>query len=330
MTLSNAIRVLIATLLLAATNRGTAAAAAVELIADADFRRGVRATEAGGADYVVRWSGSENPVWRINHHHSQSSFLNRAAYRMNPQGFRFEDEFSSLVVHPADGTADVILGLNADREFGGTYRRAGEPWPHAYLTQRISAPNGHLGAQSPTMAELAAVDFAVEVRLLHDRRNLAAGHNPAIHAAQFVCFFTIQNLNRQSKGYGDYYWFGVLLYDDRHPVTRRHAMRDRGSPLKRGTEKLIYDVGVAPFTQEVVGQGRWVSVRGDLLPHFRAGLQEAWKQGYLPASQDFNDYRIGGLVLGWEVTGRNEVALAVRGLRATGRLATGPAMAPNR
>jgi hypothetical protein len=330
MNLSTVTRVIIGIPLLAVANLGAASATTVELIADAEFRRGVRATEADGADHVVQWWGSDDPVWRINHHHSQSSFLNRAAYRIHPQGFVFEDEFSSLVVHPVDGSADIVLGVNASREFGGAYRKAGEPWPHAYLTQRISAPRGHLGAQAPAISELEAVDFTVDVRLLHDRRNLAAGHNASIHAAQFVCFFTLQNLNRQSPGFGDYCWFGVLLYDDRHLVTRRKAMRDRGSALKRGTEKLIYDVGIAPFTLEVVGQGNWVSVRGDLLPHFRAGLREAWKQGYLPASQDFKDYRVGGLVIGWEVTGLNEVAMAVRGLRATGRLAAGPAIVPNR
>lgn len=56
---------------------------------------------------------------------------------------------------------------------------------------------------------------------------------------------------------------------------------------------------------------------GDLLPHIVSGLREAWKQGYLSASQKLADYRIGGLVLGWEVTGLNDVAIAVRDLRAT-------------
>jgi hypothetical protein len=30
-------------------------------------------------------------------------------------------------------------------------------------------------------------------------------------AAQFLAYLTVQNLNRQSPGYGDYLWFGVQM-----------------------------------------------------------------------------------------------------------------------
>ena len=87
-----------------------------------------------------------------------------------------------------------------------------------------------------------------------------------------------------------------------------------------GTDKFIYDVGVKPFTDKVVGAGEWVAVEGDLLPHILAGLRQCWQRGYLADSQDLADYRIGSCVVGWEVTGLNDCAIAVEGLRATAAL----------
>lgn len=290
----------------------------VELIGDAKFELGflVREDNKPGSP-PVRWKEAGNPVWALTHHHSKSSFDNREHFQFRQNGLTFDDGFTMLDVHPPSGDADVVLGLNADKEYGGIYRQKGDPWPHVYLTQRISDSSGHLGADAPTLADMKAIDFSVSVKLLYDRANPKEGRIRSVHAAQFILFFTIQNLNRQSEGHGDYYWFGIALYDDREPVTFLHAMQDKGSPKKKGTDKLIYNVGVKPFTSEVVADGRWVNVRGDILPHILAGLREAWKRGYLPASQNLSDYRIGSLVMGWEIPGLNDAAVAFKDLRAT-------------
>lgn len=292
----------------------------VELIADTAFEHGLRVAEPGTPEQIVRWSGAASPEWRINHHHSKSLFTNMAGFSYRENGLTFADGYSSLVIHPADKSADCIVGLDANKEYGGVYRQPGDPWPHIYLSQRISNPGGHLLPDGPAISEIEKIDFSISVRLLHDRKNMGDGYKRPTHAAQFIFFFTIQNLNRASKGFGDYFWFGIVLYDDRESVTAPHAMRDKGSPKKKGTDKLIYNIGVKPFTSEVVAAGEWVDIRGDLLPHILAGLREAWKQGYLPASQSLDDYRIGSLVLGWEVPGLNDVAIAVKNLRATATL----------
>jgi hypothetical protein len=150
------------------------------------------------------------------------------------------------------------------------------------------------------------LDFAIDLRLLCDLPHQSRGFDRRRHTAQFVLNFTVQNLNRQSKGYGDYYWFGITFYDSRRAVTSPSALPETG------TDKFIYDVGIAPFTSQVIGAGKWVSIRGDLLPHMRTGLQEAWRRGYLAGSRDAADYRIGDVNIGWEITGLNEAAMAMK------------------
>ena len=298
-----------------------AAAQTVELIADGSVQRGLETKDRAGQKHAIAWNtNAPPPIWTTAQHHSKSCFADTAFQSPTPGGFSFKDDYQTLVIHPADEDADFVCGVNGRSEFGGALRAQGDPWPHLYLEQRISDPRGHLGARSPVLADMAKLDFAVRVKLLYDRKTSGPTYSRHLHAAQYVCFFTVQNLNRNSKEFGDYYWFGVALYDDRKPVTALYAAQDKGSPKKKGTDKFIYDVGIAPFTDKVVAGGEWVAVEGDLLPHILAGLQECWRQGYLADSQDLSDYRIGGCVIGWEVTGLDNVAIAVKGLKATATL----------
>lgn len=292
-------------------------ARAVELIADPAFRDGFTAKDDQGRTRVVRYGGTAAPVWRTAQHHSKSSMATEDHYTYRDGGCTFDDGLQTLIVHPADLDADLVLGVNAFREYGGVYRRPGDAWPHLLMLQRFSLPRGHLGEGSPRLSQMQRLDLTIRVRLLYDRPHTGPGYDPHLHAAQFVFYFTVQNLQRASKGYGDYYWFGVTLYDSRRDVTRLQALQDKGSPKKKGTDKLIYNVGIAPFTSEVVARGQWVTVQGDLLPHLLAGLHEAWNRGFLPDSRDLDDYRIGEMNFGWEVTGLNDAAVAVKDLRAT-------------
>jgi len=293
---------------------------AIELLVDTNFRLGVEARDRDGAPVAIRWgSNAERPVWRVAQHHSRSSVTETAFQTIQDGRFTFRDEWQWLSFNPVGQDADIILGVNAYKEFEGRFRPKGDPWPHLFLSQRMGSPGDRTGKDGLRLADLAGLEFGLSLRLLHDRRHAGADHDPRIHAAQFVFFLTVRNANEQSPGHGDYYWFGVMLYDDRYPLTSLRAQRDGGSPRKRGTEKLIYDIGLAPFTDAVVASGDWMEVDGELLPHVIAGLEEAWRRGYLTGSRDLQDYAVGGLFLGWEITGLNDAAMALKNVSLRAR-----------
>ena len=74
--------------------------------------------------------------------------------------------------------------------------------------------------------------LSIDFRLLYNNTHQGAGYDPGMHTGHFLFFFTVQNLNWDSKGYGDYYWFGIALYDSR---THHLAFRDAGHGF--GAEK---------------------------------------------------------------------------------------------
>ncbi len=275
---------------------------------------------------VIRWKpGDEKPVWTVAEWHAKGDITDPAGRRKGAWDFKYEDDYKTFVVNAKEAGADLIMGVNAINDYGGSYRGQGDPWPHLLVQQRISNPRGHLGASSPSMAQLQRIDFSCTVRLVRAKHVIEEGYIKNRHAAQFLIFFTVQNLNPQSPGRGDYLWFGICFYDSRHPVTKKHVMFDMGSEKKQGTGKLIYNVGMEPFTDKEIADGEWITVRGDLYPMMIQALNEAWKRGALPASRNLDDYYIGGMNLGWEVTGLSDVAMAVRDLSVVGEKRSQPA-----
>jgi hypothetical protein len=174
------------------------------------------------------------------------------------------------------------------------------------LAQRISEPTGWIAAYGPAIADLHEVIVNLELKLLQADHVYTNGYSSSLHAAQFLLYFTIQNLKGSSAGFGDYLWFGLRFYDDREALPGLFVIEDLG------TGKLIYNIGIAPFCDTGMRTGEWKRVTGDLLPHIKLALQEAWSRSYLTDSLDFADYKIGAMNLGWEVPGLSDVAMQVR------------------
>lgn len=61
-------------------------------------------------------------------------------------------------------------------------------------------------------------------------------------------------------------------------------------------------------------KGGWIAIDRDLLPLMREALTTAWAKGFLSGSREPGDYYIGGMNLGWELTGTFDVELEIRNL----------------
>lgn len=294
----------------------------LELIGDNRLRIGfsekMRGKNKKGRN-ILFVPSEKKTVWNVAQWYSKSSIFNRAYQSIGEDRFVYEDKYKTFHVRSKKYDCDLVMGVNAKSEYDGVYKGKDDPWPHLLVNQRISFPRGHLGKKSPSLVKLKQVKFHIKVRLLHHEANRKEGYTPKTHAAQFTIFLTIQNLNKSNEGFGNYYWFGIKLFDDRYPVTSLRMKFDRGRKNKPGTGKLIYNIGVAPFTEEKVSDGKWITVQGDLYPHILRGLKEAWKRGALTESKNINDYYIGAMNMGWEVSGLNNVAMGIKNFSINAR-----------
>lgn len=197
--------------------------------------------------------------------------------------------------------ADLGFAANSGVEYGPSSRKAGQPWVHLLVEQKFEKP--------PFLHTLAAAKLHLEARLLHATNLHRGDYDPGVHAAQFQLFFTLQNRNRQSPAFGDFLWFGIPVYDNRHLHPPEFKSRDFG-----GTEKFIFTPAGATFTPASTHDGNWIVIDHDLLPLMREALTMAWAKGFLSGSTNIADYAIGGMNMGWELPGLFDVSIETRKL----------------
>ena len=258
------------------------------------------------------------PIWQFALGNSQSTLHLQTRETLPSGAIRWEDNYARMIIGPS-GTpeADLTLGLWGYEQYNGSYYvpAAQQGWVYHLAQQQISVPGVYTHG-SPPISALARLDFSIFARLLSAEQNIniQAGYDPDHHAAQYLIYFSVQNQNQfqypNNLGFGDYLWFGISVYDDRYPVLELTILQDLG-----GTERLIYNLGSAPFVSEgFTPGGPGMLFEGDLLPGIRDALTCAWESGFLTGSNELSDYRIGGMNIGWEVPGLNDVEMQVKDL----------------
>ena len=278
-----------------------------ELIRDPHFRGGFLLLDPKPGQRVLNGelAGVEpgvKPVWDLAQWSSKFPLAVAPAPRQANGALAFTNAAKHVVLGKLGGAeADFVLGVNASVEYGNRARQDGEPWVHLLVQQDIVEP--------PSLAALGAARFHIAARLLRSRAVKTPDYSPTRHAAQFQVFFTVQNRNRQSPGFGRLLWFGIPLYDDRHRIPVGHKSQDTA-----GSEMFIFTPAGGTFTSASAHDGDWITVDKDILPLMREALETAWARGFLTESRALADYHISGLNLGWEVPGIFDVEMQVRDL----------------
>ena len=257
------------------------------------------------------------PAWGLAQWHSRFT-LAEAERELLPDGrIRFQDGAKMVTFFPPGHDIDIALAVNGLTEYQGKAPEKGAPWPHLLAERKLLI--------HPAVSEIISLPFLVRYRLTRAETHRPDGFAPRRHTAQFVFYLTVQNRNRQSPGFGDYYWFGVPLYDARYRIPKAHKAVDKGSDRKPATGKFIFNPGGARYTTESAHDGDWVTIDQDLAPLIREGLEAAWDKGFLQDSRNAADYRLMAMNSGWEVTGPFNVEMEIAELKLNAVMKTGVA-----
>ncbi len=293
---------------IAAVSLSDSQSKSVELIADPQFQRGFMVMAAPMGKKVPEGkligpvAAAGEPVWQLDQWNSRFSIASATRQVLADGSVRFSNKAKSVTIgKPGTSTADLMLRIDSNPEYDGKLREFGQPWPHLLVEQSL---------ESPPLDRLAAVPFHLEARLVEGKRIEGPGYTQELHCGQVPFVLTIQNRNRDSRGFGDFLWFVVPIYDDRQRIPRPHVAQDIADP----SAKLIYNPGGEVYTKESLHDGRWVVFDKDLLPIILQSLNMAWDKGYLKDSRDLGDYRISSTNLGWEATGLFTGAIEFRNL----------------
>jgi hypothetical protein len=246
------------------------------------------------------------PAWGLAQWHSRFTLAGSRPERLPNGCVRFGDGAKVVSFFPSDAEPDIAFGLDANTEYQNKSPAKGDPWPHLLAERKLLT--------HPSVSDLQKLRLQIRYRLTQCEIHRPDGFDPRRHTAQFVFYLTVQNRNRQSPGFGDYYWFGVPLYDTRHRIPKAHKAIDKGSDRKPATGKFIFNPGGERYTDKSAHDGDWVAIDKNLAPLIREGLATARACGFLRDSRDPADYRLIAMNTGWEVTGPLDVEMQLAGL----------------
>jgi len=290
---------------------GQTNSADIDIILDTQFKKGIGLIGSSSADPEIidtlRPFGrsKQQPVWKMP----------QWATRYDLKGLRpikhrdtiiYQNEGKKVSFLKTGNT--VLLGLEV---FGSKEylkpRMSGEAWPHLLLEQRTNQTK---------ISQMQALDFQISAKLMYCYNRTGAADDPGLHAAQVTFYLLVQNVNKSSAGLGDYFWFGLPLYDSRHPILEEYAAQDLGK--EDATKKFILNVSSKEIFNGSLHQMKWLNIRKDIYPLIKKAFQKAKENGYL-RSTNFEDISIESTNLGWEISGTFDCGVQFRNLSLTAR-----------
>lgn len=290
---------------------------AQELVADPGFSRGFQVKDKNAPQKIAGLLQAEKsagaPSWRLVEWYSHSSILAAQAAQLDNGMISWStpDKSISVCGKCSDGT--IVFSVDGQHEYSNQYRHNGDPWPHLLIEQVFNAKNKQ-GENMSSLAGIKSLVLQMDAKLNFDNSHESSGYNKSIHAAQFGMFLTIHARPTRAGEKDTFLWFGVPIYDSRYDVVSASNHQDKGSARKAGTGKFIYSVGSNDITRDDIHSGKWIHLQGNLLPAIEQAIAAAVQEGYFNKTGSLADYYIGGINMGWEVTGLNTVSLGVRNI----------------
>ena len=140
-----------------------------------------------------------------------------------------------------------------------------------------------------------------------------------------TAYLTLQNIDEDSPGFGEFIWFGIPIFDSRHRFPDPFRLID-GDPEedseRKATGAVIDVLGGETFLQNNYGgvnpaDGEWATVTVDILPYVRETLVEAKAKG-LMRHTEVEQLGMGSFNIGWEIPGVFDCSMELKNIQLTG------------
>lgn len=205
----------------------------------------------------------------------------------------YQNESKRIYFYHDDREENGFIGLEvfASNEYGEP-RKEGDDWTHLLLEQGFSNP--------VSLQKIEKLTYRIKSKLLFCENKMGEQYNPGLHTAQITLFLTIQNRNEQSPSFGDFFWFGLPLYDYRYPDIPQYAQQDLGKD--DASKKFIFTVASHELFDTSMHDHEWISIHKDIYPSIRDAFETCQERGYM-TNTGFDELCITSMNIGWEVPG---------------------------
>ena len=244
----------------------------------------------------------ESPIWRLCSWDYGTFFSgNQSSHTEYGIGYA-NDAF--LIARDNEGI--ITMRVNASNVYKSHRSVSSQPWINFLLETEYD---------SLILANATKATLSYEMRVLSCRNRMGDAYNTNIHAAQFLAYLYVRNINKESEDYQKSLWLGVGMYDNRC-VTG--TLDSSITSWDIGTNTYIFN----PKGENVFGKKRnltdhkWHKVTVDIRKIIDEAIHSLNSNGYLKASK-VDDYAICYMNIGWEVPGTFDVVGQFRDISIT-------------
>lgn len=291
------------------------------LFKDQNFKNGFQMTKctygAGESpyydNYYTRFYSSLNkPDWRICQWNSHYDFYTNNKANVIEDNFYTHTIISGgLTNKPSktmtfnSKTGSIYMETDGSVEYFTSGDRVNGDWPALLLEQDFSNNLKQVKKMSSLIMEC---EYCVNTCVNYTK---SSNYDSDRHAAQLVWYVTIQNRNTSSAGYGEYVWFGLMLYDDRYD----NKTTSLYSNLDAGTGTLIYNPSSTYYLKsgKIPSVGQTVTASVDVLSLFPSAFNNAKSKGYFK-NTTYEDLYVGGFNFGFEIPGTFKIGTTINSI----------------
>lgn len=275
------------------------------LVADTEGAKIARYFDYGGTVENPK----ENCKWQLGQWSGKSDLRNAVETKLSDGSYNYTDGGKSVTFNPETGVFN--LSIDGACEYDHP-RTVNEGWAHSLIEQSF---------ERKRLEEAEHLYFKLRFTLDYVENLMSATeYNAGLHAAQLLWYVTFRNdpaensfengeyVNGKS---GDWFWFGIPIYDSRYDSVRASASYDKGTnayisglsnsyylptPLETGVD----EDGI-PWTYEF---------KYDALPMVKSAIEEAQKLGALK-NVKMENLTLNYMNFGWELPGTFNVSATI-------------------
>lgn len=237
--------------------------------------------------------------WRIGQWGSNHNLIN-AIHTVDGNTDVYYDGAKKLVIKNENN--GFILDVDGSKDIQGD-RVEGQEWLH-FILEVMPFPT------KVKMKDINFLEFYLEFKLTKEINNLE-NFNPNLHTALFIWYITLNDLDPESPTYGDYFWFGLPIYDYRHDYSPFFAQQDSGKEDR--TDKFIVNLAGDTFLNSIVSLNVQQYMQFDAYQSLRDSYDLAVERGFLKNTK-FENMSIASMYIGWELPGNFDVAMDVNAI----------------
>ena len=258
------------------------------------------------SDNMTTVNTSATPSWKLAQWGSTVNLANGTKTENNGV-YVFADAAKSVTVDTVNDTLALEHKGSVEYNTG-----VANGWPHLLLQQDFSGDGLVRIADQKSL--VMQMDYTVTA--------CTATDSTSSTAAQFVWYVTLQNRNKDSADYGQYMWFGILLYDNRNEGREIADYNQVDSGKADATGVMIYQPGTErwnPDTKTSPTVGQNVSLNFDILVTAEEAFNKI-KQFYRDNASTYfqnttwEDLYIGSTNFGFEVSGSYDIGVKISNL----------------